>query len=258
MSVLFVVSAEAQIIANCRLILSEANQILNVIVAAILGNTVKMAVNLLCLRRTNMNLISERKAEIHAWIADMLQDPDCLFLDTQTETELAAIDFMIMYYQRELSPAELEVCKQFNSNCIFCAIYNSCDDCLWTRYTDLLDNSENDDDEPCILWLNSVDIRTKFKHLFLLGNTKAHTERIAMLYRWRADISAILPDGNIYCGECFQETSISRIVSLEPDQLRYYEYLSACCSDDRFYSNAACTIQFSPAEIAELWRDVNE
>ena len=209
-----------------------------------------------------MDLTPERKAEIHAWIADMQRDPDCVFLDTQTETELAAIDFMIMYYQRELSPAKLEVFKQFNSHCIFCELFDSCKDCLWTKFTDSIDRPEYY--EPCIFWLTGVGI-CKFKHLFLSRNTKVYNKRIAMLYRWRADISATLPDGKIYCGECFRETGINRIELLEPDHayghteyFRSYEYLSTCCSDDRFYSNAACTIQFSPVEIAELWRNANE
>ena len=207
-----------------------------------------------------MNLTPERKAEIHAWIADILRDPDCLFLDTQTETELAAVDFMIMYYQKELSTEAQSILLAMRNHCIFCQIAGTCYNCVWRLEPRPRGFSTG---LPCVSWLPYAVY--SFSELLSFKLKDLCTERIAMLHRWRAALIATLPDGKIYCGECFKETSINRIELLESDNayghteyLRSYEYLSTCCSDDRFYSNAACTAQFSQAEIAELWRDANE
>jgi len=205
-----------------------------------------------------MDLTTERKAEIRSWIEDILRDPACIFLDTATETELAAIDFMIIYYQKELTNKELAILNPFPRHCIFCALARNCSSCVWRLEQELQSTKWH----TCALW--QPEPLLTFPALLCPENKEFLAARIAMLYRWRTELLATLPDGKIYCGECFKETFINRIEITERDSafgyaesFRSYEYLSGCCSDDRFYSNAACTLQFSPAEIAELWQSAN-
>ena len=215
-----------------------------------------------------MKFTEERLREIEDFEAALAPTTDGI-TPTHDNIELV-IDLYIAHYTEQRRSPRLDGPTHI---CYLCSLamqgdYLDCRKCIWAIEHALRQGNFNqhyaantdypDEQEYCLQWLQTRGVR--FTDLSIHNSDKIlkqlASSRVTMLRRWRDWLE---PDGDLYCGECYQPTTVQRESYVELDEARgsreyrrFVDYTKSCCTRDditQIYLNQLCTI---PADREDL------